>query len=164
MAIDIRVASRADLDVIRTIYNEGIEDRTATLDTALKSNVEMSEWWSQHTDAYTVIVATELDRVVGWASLNRFSHRCAHAGIADLSVYVSRRRHGQGIGLALLCQLIQLARASGFHKIVLYALDLNERGKRLYRNVGFALVGVFREHGQLDGRFVDVIAMELLLK
>jgi RimJ/RimL family protein N-acetyltransferase len=56
-----------------------------------------------------------------------------------------------------------LARGAGFHKIVLHALNTNEHGKRLYRKCGFAEVGVFREHGELDGQFVDVVAMEKLL-
>lgn len=164
MSVNVRRAERADLEAIRAIYNEGIEDRVATLDAVSMSGMDISEWWSQHTDRYIVLVATESDNVVGWASLNRFSHRCAHIGIADLSVYVARGKRGQGIGLDLLHRLIYLARESGFHKIVLHALDLNDRGKRLYQKVGFAVVGIFREHGQLDGRFVDVIAMELLLQ
>ena len=53
---------------------------------------------------------------------------------------------------------------AGFHKIVLHALDANEWGKRLYRKSGFAKVGVFREHGVLDGRRVDVIAMEKIIQ
>jgi phosphinothricin acetyltransferase len=59
--------------------------------------------------------------------------------------------------------LIGVAAESGFNKIVLHALNLNEHGKRLYRKAGFEEVGVFKEHGRLDGRFVDVVAMELLL-
>jgi len=46
---------------------------------------------------------------------------------------------------------------------VLHALDGNEYGKRLYRKLGFVDVGVFKEHGLLEGRYVDVIAMERLL-
>jgi L-amino acid N-acyltransferase YncA len=52
----------------------------------------------------------------------------------------------------------------GFHKIVLHALNSNENGKGLYRKAGFVEVGVFREHGLLDGQYVDVIAMERLLR
>jgi phosphinothricin acetyltransferase len=64
----------------------------------------------------------------------------------------------------LLLDLVRVARGGGFHKIVLHALSDNQPGKRLYRKVGFVEVGVFREHGMLDGRYVDVIAMETLLQ
>lgn len=124
----------------------------------------MDDWWSQHRDRYGVLVATESAQVIGWAALNPFSHRCAHTDVADLSVYVARSHRGRGIGYGLLARLTQLAKEHGFHKIVLHALNGNEHGKALYRKAGFVEVGVFREHGQLDGRFVDIVAMELLLR
>jgi L-amino acid N-acyltransferase YncA len=135
----------------------------ATLDLERKSSHDMAGWWTQHDARYSVIVAQDADGIVGWASLNRFSHRCAHSEIADLSVYVARDRRGRGIGTAMLADLEGQARRAGFHKIVLHALDANEQGKRLYRKCGFVHVGVFKEHGMLDGIYVDVIAMEKLL-
>ena len=95
-----------DLESIRRIYNEGIEDRVATLDSDPKSAEEIEQWWAAHSGRFKVLVATEEERVTGWASLNPFSHRCAHADIADLSVYVARERRGKGIGYALLQRLI----------------------------------------------------------
>ena len=162
--MEIREASAGDLAAIREIYNEGIEDRIATVDTQPKSREDVLGWWNEHTDRYGILIASELGHVLGWASLNRFSHRCAHAGIADLSVYVARSRRGSGIGSLLVRDLVEHAQKSGFSKIVLHALDGNEQGKGLYRKLGFREVGVFRQHGQLDGRFVDVVAMELLLQ
>lgn len=159
----LRRATLSDLDAIREIYNEGIADRIATLETEPRSPEGMAQWWSEHDARYAIIVASAADRVVGWASLNRFSHRCAHAAIADLSVYVSRAYRGRGIGAALLDELEREARGGEFHKIVLHALNTNEPGKRLYRKCGFSEVGVFREHGILDGCYADVVAMEKIL-
>jgi phosphinothricin acetyltransferase len=162
-SLTIRAANDANLDAIRAIYNEGIEDRIATLETDPRTVDDIGDWWRQHDSRYTVLVATENGEVAGWASLNRFSHRCAHAAIADLSVYIARAHRGRGIGFSLLESLEPLARAAGFHKIVLHALNANEHGKGLYRKCGFAEVGIFKEHGELDGRYVDVVAMEKLL-
>lgn len=162
-SILIRPATDSDLECIRRIYNEGIEDRTATLDTEQKTANDIAEWWSEHDDRFAVLVAAEQNEIIGWASLNRFSHRCAHSAIADLSVYVARSHRGRGVGSSLLMELQQRAQQAAFHKIVLHALNSNEPGKRLYRKSGFTQVGVFREHGMLDGQYVDVVAMEKLL-
>ncbi len=160
-----RLAAAGDLDAIRRIYNEGIADRLATLETDPKTAIDIEDWWSQHGDDRYAVVVAEIDgEVVGWSSLNRFSHRCAHAAIADLSVYVARAHRGRGIGQSLLEALEVTAHSGGFHKIVLHALDANDAGKRLYRRFGFVTVGVFKEHGLLDGRYVDVVAMEKLLE
>lgn len=92
-------------------------------------------------------MATEPGEIAGWASLNRFSHRCAHSEIADLSVYVARTHRNKGIGYSLLTRLLNETTNGTFHKIVLHALDGNEHGKRLCRKGVFVEVGVFREHG-----------------
>lgn len=160
----IRQATSNDLEAIRRIYNEGIEDRIATLDRDPKSYQEIMQWWSQHDDRYVILVAAQPGEVVAWASLNRFSHRCAHSEIADLSVYVARKHRARGIGYSLLTRLAEEAEKGKFRKIVLHALNRNEHGKRLYRKAGFVEVGVFKEHGLLDGHYVDVIAMERLLR
>jgi L-amino acid N-acyltransferase YncA len=162
-SLRVREARPDDLAAIRRIYNEGIEDRVATLDSDPKSDDEILEWFAAHGGRYSVVVAERDDALVGWASLNPYSHRCAYAGVADLSVYVARDARGSGVGTTLLSAIETSARQHEFHKIVLFALTGNEPGLRLYRKAGFREVGVFREQGRLDGRPVDVVAMERLL-
>ena len=162
-SLAVRRASHRDFEAIRRIYNEGIEDRVATLDTEPKAATEIEAWWREHDGAYAVLVATDAGVVIGWASLNRFSQRCAHSAIADLSVYVTRSHRGRGVGAELLRRLEENARTSGFRKIVLHALNSNEQGKRLYRKCGFREVGVFEQHGVIDGGFADVVVMEKII-
>jgi phosphinothricin acetyltransferase len=164
-ALHIRSAATADLDVIRRIYNEGIEDRIATLDEDPKDADGIAAWWSEHEGRYVVLVAeNEEADVVGWASLNPYSHRCAYRGVADLSVYVRRDARGTGVGSALLAALEKRAKQEEFHKIVLFTFPFNANGQALYRRFGYREVGVFREQGRLDGASVDVMAMEKILK
>lgn len=162
-AWSIREATEADVPAICAIYNQGVEDRVATLEETAKSVDEMREWFRRRSDRYAVLVIEVQDGVRGWASLNPYSHRCAYAGVADLSIYVDRAWRGRGLGFALMEALEAKARAGGFHKLVLFTFPFNVAGQRLYRKCGFREVGVFREQGWLDGRFVDVMAMEKLL-
>jgi len=163
VAPDIRFAAAHDLAAIRRIYNEGIVDRIATLDLDEKSDDEIASWWNDHDERYTVLVAERDGEIVGWASLNRYSHRCAYDCVADLSIYVERAARGGGVGSALLTELERTAAEREFHKIVLFTFAFNDGGQRLYRARGYREVGLFREQGKLDGRFVDVMAMEKLL-
>ena len=159
----IRPAVVTDVEAIRGIYNEGIEDRCATLESEPHDAAQIATWWASHDDRYVVTVCEDNGAaIVAWASLNRFSHRCAHNAIADVSIYVARSRRGIGIGKVLLADILERARRS-FRKVALHALNDNVAGKRLYSSLGFREVGVFRQHGELDGRLVDVVAMEKLL-
>lgn len=159
----IRPATLADAAAICTIYNQGIEDRVATLETELRTPDERREWLATRGGRHPVIVAEAAGVVAGWGSLNRFNLRAAYDHVADLSVYVERGWRGQGVGRRLLEALAERARAIGYHKMVLAAFPTNAAGVALYRRCGFREVGVYREQGLLDGAWVDVVIMERLL-
>jgi phosphinothricin acetyltransferase len=80
-----------------------------------------------------------------------------------ISLYVEREWRGRGVGRQLLEALMARARELGYHKLVLAAFPWNEAGLRAYRRAGFRDVGVYREQGRLDGRWVDTIVMEKIL-
>jgi L-amino acid N-acyltransferase YncA/DNA-binding transcriptional ArsR family regulator len=164
IGMDVRDATVADAAVIATIYNQGIEDRVATLETQQRSADERAEWIAARAPRHPVLVAVDgAGNVAGWASLNPFNPRPAYDHVVDFSVYVAREQRGRGVGDTLLSALETRARALGYHKIVLAAFPSNAPGMRLYERHGFGTVGIYHEQGLLDGRWVDVIVMEKLL-
>ena len=162
--MNIRHATAADLTQNLEIYNQGIADRMATLETEPKDLAYMTNWLTNRpSDRYAVLVAEEGDLVLGYASLNPYSSRACYAGVADLSIYIRREGRGRGVGSRLLTSLEEVAREHQFHKIVLFTFPFNTLGQALYRKLGYREVGVFQEQGMLDGRLVDVMAMEKIL-
>jgi phosphinothricin acetyltransferase len=177
----IRPASEADAAAICQIYNQGIEDRLATLETELRTPDERRQWLAARSRRHPVIVcelamsAISSNRPptllpdhaspapIAWASLNVFNARDAYRFVADISVYVERQWRGKGAGRVLLTRLIELGREHGYHKLVLSAFPFNPGGMALYDKLGFRTVGVYKEQGQLDGAWVDTIIMERLL-
>jgi L-amino acid N-acyltransferase YncA len=162
-AVTIRPAHPADVAEITRIYNEGIRDRLATLETEERTPEERLDWLEARDERHPVLVAERAGAVAGWGSLNVFNPRPAYAHVADFSIYVGQEARGVGIGKALLAALIERARELGYHKLVLAAFPQNEAGMRLYARFGFREVGVYREQGLLDGAWVDVVIMERLL-
>lgn len=159
-----REATLQDVVAIIKIYNEGIEDRIATLETRLRDSVEMEAWLLNRSDAHKVLVVVDdSNQVLGWASLNVFNARCCYSGVVDLSIYIEREMRGKGLGKTLMQSLIDTAREQGFHKLVLSTFKFNEGGQKLYRAMGFREVGTYMQHGILDGKWVDVTVMEKLL-
>jgi phosphinothricin acetyltransferase len=169
-AIAIRAATEADAAAICLIYNQGIEDRIATLETELRTPEERRQWMAARGPRHPVFVAEAASpsgaapsTVVGWSSLNAFNPREAYRHVADLSVYVERGWRGRGVGRRLLEHLIERARTLGYHKMMLSTFPFNASGVALYERMGFTRVGVFREMGQLDGRWIDTLIMEKML-
>jgi phosphinothricin acetyltransferase len=159
----IRDASAADAEAICIVYNQGIQDRLATLETELRTPAERAAWLAARGPRHPVIVAEADGRVVGWGSLNSFNPRPVYEHVADFSVYVESGWRGKGVGRALLDALVVRARALEYHKLVLAAFPNNGAGMRLYERCGFRQVGIYKEQGRVDGRWVDVVVMEKLL-
>jgi len=161
----IQAATNEDAAAIAHIYNQGIEDRSATLEIDLRTPEERAEWLAARGPRHPVLVAVDqAGAVVGWGSLNLFNPRSVYTHVVDFSVYVAREQRGRGIGDALLSALEERARGLGYHKMVLAALPTNAPGRRLYERHGFQTVGIYHEQGMLDDRWVDVIVMEKLLR
>jgi len=161
--ITVRPAVERDAAAICTIYNQGIEDRIATLETELRTPDERRQWLAARGRRHPVVVAAADGGVVGWGSLNPFNPREAYQYVADFSVYVERAWRGKGVGRRLLEHLIELARTIGYHKMVLSAFPFNPGGMALYERLGFRRVGTYEQQGLLDNEWVDTIIMEKLL-
>jgi L-amino acid N-acyltransferase YncA len=188
----IRAATAADAAALCRIYNQGIEDRVATLETELRTPEERAAWLAAKGPRHPVIVAEATAEAtnpvvagaepgtisgrpptahaansalvtIAWGSLNQFNPREAYRHVVDLSIYVDRAYRGRGVGKVVLARLIELAREHRFHKMVLSAFPSNSGGMALYERMGFRTVGVYKEQGMLDGRWVDTIIMEKLL-
>jgi phosphinothricin acetyltransferase len=178
----VRLATPDDAEAICRIYNQGIEDRLATLETELRTPAERRQWLAGRSPRHPVIVAEATEpggtwtrpptaraehasprAIIGWGSLNVFNPRAAYRYVADFSVYVERAWRGKGVGRVLLERLIALGREHGYHKLVLSAFPFNQAGMALYERLGFRTVGIYREQGQLDGQWVDTVIMERLL-
>lgn len=164
MQYSVRQATPDDLPSITEIYNQGIVDGLATLESDLRSEEERRIWMSSKSDRHKILVIVdEADSICGWASLNSYNDRACFDGVADVSIYIHRDRRGIGLGKRLLDALSAEARVQGFHKLVLNALNANETGKKLYRFIGFREVGVYHKHGYREGKWLDVVIMEKLL-
>lgn len=164
MNYKVRKAKIEDISYITSIYNQGIEDRVATLETRSRNNTEMLEWFNSRGKRFKVIVIEDSENIVrGWASINVFNSRCCYSGVGDLSIYIDRSVRGKGLGKILLSSLLETAKEQEFHKLVLSTLESNEAGKGLYRALGFREVGTYENQGILDGKFVNVTVMEKLI-
>ncbi len=162
-ALTIRDAAPSDAEVIATVYNQGIVDRIATLETEERPPEERLEWLATRGPRHPVLVAEVDGTVVGWGSLNQFNPRKAYDFVVDFSVYIERGWRGKGVGSAVLHALIARARHLGYHKMVLAAFPWNTAGMALYEKHGFRTVGIYKEQGLLDGKWVDTIVMEKML-
>ena len=156
-----RRARAKDCEAIARIYNEGISERTSTFETELRTAADIEGWLASQT--HPTLVIERAGEVVGWARISPYSARACYAGVVEGSIYVLPQERGRGLGSALLAGLRDEAEQAGFHKIVGKLFTDNDPSRRLVARHGFREVGTHLRHGRLDGRWRDVLVVELLL-
>jgi phosphinothricin acetyltransferase len=161
-SLAIRLATPADLPAINELYNHYVIHSTCTYQTEPETLEARRNWFERHSAKHPVTVATRGEVVVGWASLSRFHSRAAYANTVENSIYVHHEWHRQGIGGALLDDLIVRARQIGHHTI-LAGIDAEQAGSlAIHASRGFTEVAHLKQVGYKFSRWLDVIYMQLL--
>ncbi len=158
-----RLATLADAEAIRGIYNLEVTETTHTFDLVPRSLQDQQQWLTSRLGALAVIVAEEHGQVSGFASLSSYRDRPAYRTTVEDSVYVARSHQGQGIGTLLLTDIVEAARSRGFHTVMARIVGDHEASIRLHRSAGFELVGIEREVGRKFHQWLDVALLQRML-
>lgn len=161
--MELRLATLDDAEAIREIYNLEVTTSTATFDLVPRTLEEQRAWQAERSGARAVLVGVAEGSVRGFGSLSPWRDRPAYATTVEDSVYVHRDHHGQGLGTALLGELVATATAHGFHACMARIVGGHEASIALHASCGFEVVGTEREVGRKFNRWLDVVVMERLL-
>jgi phosphinothricin acetyltransferase len=163
--MQVRPATLEDLPQILEIYNEAVQNTTASYDYEPRTLEHRTAWYEERVrDKYPILVAHTGDgRVLGWAALNPFHARVGYRFTSENSVYVAADQRGKGIGTLLLPPLIEAARLRGLRAIIATIDAENEASIRLHARFGFEKVGHFKQVGFKFNRWLDVVYMERLV-
>jgi L-amino acid N-acyltransferase YncA len=160
---DIRLATPADLAAINDIYNHYVAMSTTTYALEPTSLADRERWLVGRQPIHPAIVAVRDGEVVGWGSLSSFRAWGGYRSSVENSVYVHPERHRQGIGSALLADLIARAKKLGLHAIIAGIDSEQTASLELHRKFGFFQVAHFREVGRKFDQWRDVLFLQLLL-
>jgi phosphinothricin acetyltransferase len=161
--LQVRPFQARDADAVAKIYNQGIEERTATFETEPRAAASIEEQFTSRAATHPAVVVERDSTVIAAAWTSEYRSRAAYAGIAEFSVYVARDARGLGAGRLALSALIEAAEAKGLWKLVSRIFPENMPSRRLCASLGFREVGTYRRHGRLDGHWRDCLIVERLL-
>lgn len=145
-----------DWKQVRSIYLEGIATGNTTFETDAPS---WEKWDAGHLQCAR-LVAHKGDNVLGWAALSSASKRDAYRGVAELSVSITEKSRGQGIGRALLDALIEESERNGIWTLQAAIFPENTASVKLHLRCGFREVGRRERIGKLNGVWRDTLLFE----
>jgi L-amino acid N-acyltransferase YncA len=146
----------SDWEQVREIYLQGIATGLATFET----EAPLWERWDAAHHPFSRLVARASAQLWGWAALAPVSSRAVYRGVADVSIYVRDSARGQGVGRALLEELVAVSEANGIWTLQSGIFAINQTSLALHRACGFREVGRRERIGQLHGEWRDTILME----
>jgi len=160
----IRRATRADLEAITGIYNEVISNSDAIYREEPVPVSERIEWFEAKVrDGFPVLVACEADQVVGYGVFGNFRFGEGYNHTVEHSVHVRSDKRGQGIGKAILAELIRIATAEKRH-VMVAAIDSNNLGSiSLHAQFGFIESARMPEVAKKNGSALTLVLMQKIL-
>jgi L-amino acid N-acyltransferase YncA len=161
--LSIRPATTNDILRITDIYNDAILNTTATFDTETKTVEERMQWFLNHDEKHPVIVAEIESQVIGFASLSKWSDRCAYDGTAEVSVYIDRNHRGKGVGKRMVEVIALEGERAGLTNLISRITEGNLSSIHIHEQLGFEHIGVMKKAGKKFDRFLDVHLMQKLI-
>ncbi|MGH8094030.1 MAG: GNAT family N-acetyltransferase [Chthoniobacterales bacterium] len=162
-ALRPRLATMADAEAINTIYNHYVRTSAATFQIEEETTEERIEELRTRPQNQPLTVLEVDGEIVGWGALSPFRSRCAYRDTIELTIYVRHDSHRRGYGRVMVQDLIERARATGYHTVLAVSCEESVGSIRLLQSLGFKEAGRLRQVGSKFGRQLDVIYLQLML-
>jgi phosphinothricin acetyltransferase len=158
----VRAASETDAPGIAAIYGHHVVTGFGTFEEVPPSDAEIAtRIASVGALGLPYLVAEDSGHVLGFAYAAPFRPRSAYRYTAEDSVYVHPDHLGQGIGRALVAEIIRRCEAMGLRQLTAVIGDSANAGSiGLHRSLGFVETGIGRALGFKHGRWVDIVWMQ----
>lgn len=164
MAHTLDNASRDDLAQILAIYNEVIRNSTAVFSDEEFTPARGQAWFDTKMErGFPLVVARDASGITGFGTFGEFRAWPGYRHSVEHSVHVRADRRGQGIGRAMVVELLGRAAASSKH-VMIAGIDAdNAVSIGLHRSLGFTRVGHFHEVAFKFGRWLDLVFLQCIL-
>ena len=162
----IRPAQTRDLEAITALYAHHVLHGTGSFATEPLSCAEMAAVHAQVQARglpWLVACAGPQDDapLLGFAYCNWLRPRGAYRYAVEDTIYLAPDAAGQGLGRALMAELIARATAAGARRMIALIGDSdNAASIGLHRACGFSPAGVLRDCGWKFDRWLDVVLMD----
>ncbi|WP_404342561.1 GNAT family N-acetyltransferase [Pseudoalteromonas mariniglutinosa] len=148
--MSIRIASQNDLAAIVAIYNETIPSRMVTADTEAVSVADKQAWFDGHSQQRPIYVYEQDGQVIAWLSYKSFYGRPAYDGTVEISIYITTKGQGQGLGKKLLVFAEQQAKQLGIGVLLAFIFSHNIPSIKLFKRFNYAIWGELPEIAIMD--------------
>lgn len=161
MTIRIVDADETHLPGVVAIFNHAVRE-TFAIWSETETTLELRRDWMRARQAagFPILAAlNEAGDVLGYGSFGVFRDFPGYARTVEHSVYVAPAAQRQGIGRAILMELVGRAKAMGLEAMVGGIDSANAASIALHEQLGFEIQGVLKGVGRKFGKRLDLVFM-----
>ena len=164
-ALLIRPSSPADLPAVTAIYAHHVTHGKGSFELEAPDLGDMSRRRSDVlAKGLPHLVASRGAEVLGFAYAGAFRPRPAFRFMAEDSIYIHPDHTGQGLGRALLAELLRHCEALGIRQMLAVIGDSANAGSiGLHRSLGFEHTGILKASGWKHSQWLDTVFMQKAL-
>jgi L-amino acid N-acyltransferase YncA len=158
----LRPATEADMESVQRIYGDHVAHGLASFEEAPPNVDEMlARFRTLKSRSFPYTVAEQEGKICGYAYAGPYRTRSAYRFTIENSVYVDRNCFGQGIGRALLAELIRECEKGPWRQMIaIIGNSGNSASIALHQSLGFRMVGTLHEVGFKHDQWVDTVLMQ----
>lgn len=168
--ITVRFARPEDAAELLGIYEPYVLNTAITFEYEVPSTEEFMNRIINTQKKYPYLVAEQGSKIIGYTYAGSFHARAAYARAVEISIYVKKDMHNNGVG-RLLYEKLELA-LSEMHIINVYAcisspkVDdeyLTSNSIEFHEHMGYKKIGEFHKCGYKFGRWYNIVYLEKML-
>lgn len=158
--IEIRSVRPSDVEELVAIYAPYVEETVITFETQVPTATEFADRIEKILEKFPYLVAEEEGRILGYAYASTYYPRAAYDWTVELSIYISQKARGQGIGNLLYSHLEKELIARGFKNFLACISLPNPASLALHKKMGYKQVAHLKKVGYKFGNWHDVVWLQ----
>ena len=160
--MQIRPATTEDSESLLQLRNHYVASSLAVFDEEPLTAETIVRWISSFSlsGPYRLLVATDGEKIRGFASSQRYRDHPAFCKTVETSIYTAPGELGKGLGTALYESLFSSIAGEELHRAVVGIALPNDASVKLHRRFGFTEVGVFNEYALKRGQYISSIWLQ----
>lgn len=159
----IRTATLNDCKALALINNEHIQKGESSMETELKTTEYFIDLLNNFDGRELIQCLVNEEEVIGWGIIKKYSDRPGYSTSCETTIYLRSNKLRMGYGSQMKISLIKKCKELGYHHLVAKIFATNTASIAYNRKLGYEIVGTQREVGNINGKWIDVIIMQLIL-
>ena len=151
-------ANSGHLEDIARIYNQNLG--TASLYLTERSISFFSDLLDSLKENEQFKILIQGDVLLGWSLIQLYSPKEGYRYACETSTYIDQVYIGQGHGSFFKKEIIKMCKELGFTYILARVLTENAASIHYNLKLGYRIVGVQKNIGNVNGKWIDVTIME----